>query len=176
MDCSLPGSSVHGILQTRIVEWLAISSSRGSSQPKARIRVSCTAGRFFTVWAARLKFKKKMPKVWFPIYSDILYPRRKSVPLSLSNQPFFFFQSSGSQILRHECQNQPEVTRVLGPPPAPVSDSVGLVRPGNLHFSQIPKRCQCPLRIHILAPLGNLSWQGRLRRVGLLFQEASLTP
>ena len=35
MDCSLPGSSVHGILQERVLEWVAISFSRGSSQPRA---------------------------------------------------------------------------------------------------------------------------------------------
>ena len=40
MDCSLPGSSVCGILQTRILEWVAMPSSRGSSQPKDRTQVS----------------------------------------------------------------------------------------------------------------------------------------
>ena len=45
-DCSLPGSSVRGILQARTLKRVAISFSRGSSQP----RVSCTAGRFFTNW------------------------------------------------------------------------------------------------------------------------------
>ena len=41
MDCSLPGSSVQGISQARILEWVAISSSRGSSQPRDQIQVSC---------------------------------------------------------------------------------------------------------------------------------------
>ena len=41
MDCSLPGSSLHGIFQARILEWVAISSSRGSSLSKDRTRVSC---------------------------------------------------------------------------------------------------------------------------------------
>ena len=41
MDCSLPGSSVHGILQARILEWVAISSSRGSSQPRDPSQVFC---------------------------------------------------------------------------------------------------------------------------------------
>ena len=48
LDCSLPGSSVHGIFQARILEWLAISFSRGSSWPKDRSHVPCIAGRFFT--------------------------------------------------------------------------------------------------------------------------------
>ena len=51
MDCSPSGSSVHGILQARILEWVAMPSSRGSSQPRDRTRVSGTAGSFFTVWA-----------------------------------------------------------------------------------------------------------------------------
>ena len=41
MDCSLPGSSVHGIFQARVLEWVAISFSRGSSQPRDRTWVSC---------------------------------------------------------------------------------------------------------------------------------------
>ena len=53
MDCSPLGSSIHEIFQARILEWVAISFSRGSSQPKDRSRVSCTAGRFFTEWATR---------------------------------------------------------------------------------------------------------------------------
>ena len=53
MDCSLPGFSVHGILQARVLEWVAISSSRGSSRPRNRTRVSCIVGRFFTNRATR---------------------------------------------------------------------------------------------------------------------------
>ena len=51
LDCSLPGSSVHGILQAIILEWIVISFSRGFSWPRDRTWVSCIAGRFFTVWA-----------------------------------------------------------------------------------------------------------------------------
>ena len=53
MGCSLPGSSVHRILQARILEWVAISFSRGSSQSKNRTPVSCIAGRFFTIRATK---------------------------------------------------------------------------------------------------------------------------
>ena len=58
MDCSLLGSSVHGILQAGILEWVAISSSRGSSQPRDGTLisyVSCIGGKFFTtsvMWKA----------------------------------------------------------------------------------------------------------------------------
>ena len=48
MDYSLPCSSVHGISQARILEWVAISSSSGSSQPRDRTHISCLAGKFFT--------------------------------------------------------------------------------------------------------------------------------
>ena len=51
MDWSPPGSSVHGILQARILEWVAISFSRGSSWRRDRTWVSCIAGRFFTIWS-----------------------------------------------------------------------------------------------------------------------------
>ena len=50
---SLPGSSVHGILQARILEWIAIFFSKGSSWPRDQAQVSCIAGRFFTIWATR---------------------------------------------------------------------------------------------------------------------------
>ena len=47
MNCSPPGSSIRGILQARILEWVAISYSRGSSQPRDQTRVSCIVGIFF---------------------------------------------------------------------------------------------------------------------------------
>ena len=53
MGCSLSGSSIHGIFQTRILEWVAISFSRGSSHPSDQTQVSCIAGRCFTIWATR---------------------------------------------------------------------------------------------------------------------------
>ena len=52
-DCNLPGSSVHGILQARILEWAAIPFSRESSPPRDQTQISCIAGRFFTVWDTR---------------------------------------------------------------------------------------------------------------------------
>ena len=55
MDCNLPGSSVHGILQARILEWVAMTSSRGTSWPGDQTHVFCAssiAGRFFTCWAS----------------------------------------------------------------------------------------------------------------------------
>ena len=53
MDSGLPGSSVHGMFQARILGWIAISSSRGSSQTRDQIWVSRIAGRLFTIWVTR---------------------------------------------------------------------------------------------------------------------------
>ena len=53
MDCSLPGSSVHGILQARMLEWIAVPFYRGSPQHKDWSQVSCIAGGFVTIWATR---------------------------------------------------------------------------------------------------------------------------
>ena len=53
--------TVHGILQARILEWVAFPFSRGSSQPRDQTRVSCTAGRFFTNGAMR-----EAPLKWKP--------------------------------------------------------------------------------------------------------------
>ena len=53
MDCSPPGSSVHRILQARILEGFAMPFSKGSSQPRDRTQASHIAGRFFTTWATR---------------------------------------------------------------------------------------------------------------------------
>ena len=53
MDCSLSDSSVHGILQKRILGWCAMPSSRGYSQPRDQTQISCIAGKFFIVWVTR---------------------------------------------------------------------------------------------------------------------------
>ena len=50
MDCSLPDSCIHEIFQAWILEWVVISFSRKSSQPRDWTQVSCNAGRFFTIW------------------------------------------------------------------------------------------------------------------------------
>ena len=62
MDCSSPGSSIHGILQARTLEWVAYHFSRGSSWPRIQTGVSCIAGRFFTNWAIREALAKALIK------------------------------------------------------------------------------------------------------------------
>ena len=53
MDCNPPGSSVHGILQSRILEWVAIPFSRGSSWPRDLTELFYIAGIFFNFWVTR---------------------------------------------------------------------------------------------------------------------------
>ena len=71
MDHSLPGSYVHGIFQARILEQVAISFSRRSSQPRDQIWVLHISGRFFTIWATReaVEYVKKelTCEYWFYI-------------------------------------------------------------------------------------------------------------
>ena len=61
MDCSPPGSPVHGILQERVLEWAAIPFSRGSSHTRGWTQVSCMPGRFFTVWTTREEMEYNSP-------------------------------------------------------------------------------------------------------------------
>ena len=63
MDYSPAGSSVCGILQARIMEWVALPFSKGSSLPRDRTQVSCTAGRFFIVWTTRRAHFSDYPKL-----------------------------------------------------------------------------------------------------------------
>ena len=57
MDCSPPDSSVHGLFQARILEWVAVLFFRGTSWPRDQTQVSCIAGRFFTSWSTQGKPK-----------------------------------------------------------------------------------------------------------------------
>ena len=83
MDCSSPGSSVLGILQARKLEWIVIFFSRGSSQPRDLSWVSCTAGRFFSVWATRevyvnLYVSPTLDWVSYPFSSGPSWPRNQT--------------------------------------------------------------------------------------------------
>ena len=81
MDCSPPGFSIHGILQARILEWVAISFSRESSQPRDGTQVSCITGRCFNLWATReAGIDKIYSKSWKEknLPPRILYPARLS--------------------------------------------------------------------------------------------------
>ena len=80
MDCSLPGFSVNGIFQARVLECVAISFSRGSSQPRDQTWVSGFAGRFFTLWATRealYRYQFSSVAQWCPTLCD---PMNRSMP------------------------------------------------------------------------------------------------
>ena len=62
MDCSLLGAYVHGIVQARILEWVAISFSMESYQPRGQTWVSFFSCRFFTIWATRKQFWERISK------------------------------------------------------------------------------------------------------------------
>ena len=70
MDCSLPGFSVHGIFQTRKLEWVAIPFSRGSSWLNDWTQVPWIAGRFFTIWATREAQYRLMTSKWMGMVPD----------------------------------------------------------------------------------------------------------
>ena len=96
MDCSSPGSSVHGILQARILEWVVVPFSRGSSSPRNRTQVFRIAGRFFTIWAIREALLLK------PLEKDI---KAKEIQTVLSSTVFicrfvFIFLKHNTQILQ----------------------------------------------------------------------------
>ena len=74
MDCSLPGSSVHGIFQARILEWVAISFSRRSSWSRDRTWVSHLVGKHFTVWATIKVYSPKSESESHSVVSDSLWP------------------------------------------------------------------------------------------------------
>ena len=67
IDSSLPGSSVHGILKERILEWIAISFSGRSSWTRSLTWVSCIAGKFFTGWARR----EDLPTIYWFQFSSV---------------------------------------------------------------------------------------------------------
>ena len=97
VDCSPAGSSVHWILQARILEWVAISLSREASQPPKRTWVSCIAGRLLTSFCV-LRFFILNSVTWNSLYEDSL----KCGFSSLFYRPWicFWCMFGGTAILR----------------------------------------------------------------------------
>ena len=100
MDCSPPGSSVHGILQARILEWVAMPSSRGSFPPRYGTHFSCIAGEFFSTSATwedphhLIQIKKKEKKGFFfcgeNLY-NILSQQLSNIPHSNANYCYLLY-------------------------------------------------------------------------------------
>ena len=78
--------TVHGILQARILEWVTIPISKGSSQPRDRTQVSCIAGRFFTSWATREMNSSSENSEQSQLFSFVLQNPCIKVKLSLVAQ------------------------------------------------------------------------------------------
>ena len=102
VDCSPPGSSVRGILQARIPEWVAIPFSRVSSWTRDQTQVSWIANRFFTIWATAEAQYRRRPLFIRNIHSNIEYDGQhidnfsemhcgKETPLYCIYSFFFFF-------------------------------------------------------------------------------------
>ena len=111
MDCSLPGSSVPGILPARVLEWVAMSSSRGSSQPRDWTQVSCIAGRSFIVWDTREAHPQSSQSAFTTVCLTLYTPKAPS--------------SSGRILWAHYALSRPDVAPLPGMlspphfPPAP---------------------------------------------------------
>ena len=100
MDCSLQGSSVYGILQARTLEWVTISSSRGSSRPRDGTWVSHIAGRCFTVWATR-----EATQAWYLTTLWVLCVSYHFPRLWISSSQCLSVSSSWSNWLSSQCPN-----------------------------------------------------------------------
>ena len=110
MHCGPPGSFIHGLLQARIQEWVAISFSWGSFWPRDQTHVSCIAGRFLTIWATRevhvLVYSNLY--VWFaPLFTswslELFLIYVQSLLLASTFMPHF--SSSKSEFLRQLPEN-----------------------------------------------------------------------
>ena len=86
MDCNVPGSSFQGIFQARILEWVAISFSKRSSQPRDWTRVSCIVGRCFTIWATR-EVPRQKPETPLILFCFVLFWPRLAACGILVPQP-----------------------------------------------------------------------------------------
>ena len=129
MDCSLPVSFVHGILQARILEWVAILLSRGSSPPRDKTCVSCIVGRYFTIWATKEKLQHRTNGSFISLFTW----RRKwqPTPVFLPGQSHgrgaWWATIHGVTIVGHDLATKP-------PPPPFILNTICLIR--TLWFKQ----------------------------------------
>ena len=88
MDCGLPGSSVHGIFQTRILESVAITFSRESSRSRGQTQVSVIAGRFFIIWG-KVYDKWEDIRIWALVFHKQPHPNHHYPLLNFCSQLHF---------------------------------------------------------------------------------------
>ena len=87
VDCSPPGSSVHGILQARTLEWVPVPFSMGSSQPRDQTHVSCIIGKFFTIWDTK-EAQGILEWVVYPFSRRSSQPRNRTVVACIAGRVF----------------------------------------------------------------------------------------
>ena len=86
VDCSPPGSSIHGSLQARILEGVAIPFSKGSSWPRNQTQVSCIVGRFFTFWATREDPSVEQFNVFLSFFYNKTEPKFEELTAEMSER------------------------------------------------------------------------------------------
>ena len=129
MDCSLPGSSLHGILQARVLEWVAISFSRGSSWPRDQTQVSRIPGRRFNLWATR-EAQENCP--W--VLSTLIWVQRGLGTLSWSIHTFPTMTRRGSYLtLSFPSNHSPSLIKKLV-----------LLWQVTIYPPSVPKICKTP--------------------------------
>ena len=164
MDCNTPGSSVHGILQERILEWITIPFSRGSCRLRDQAWVFCIAGGFFTICATR-----EAPKSWCMLLISILdahlFILSKSMkciniswegmlflsqPHSIHSWDFYFFLTS-LHMHRHNYSLYiiHPVSRPGQQPLLPISVSCAF----NCDFLKPEESRICPYKLNSYAPI-----------------------
>ena len=104
VDCSPPGSSVHGILQAGILEWVAILFSRGSSRPRDQTCVSRIVGRFFAIWASGVHLFKLHPNIMIPWF--LLCMVIKCLSVKWTSFIFWYLPAAGLLGWDGECPHQ----------------------------------------------------------------------
>ena len=125
VNCSLPGSSVHGILQARILQRVAISFSRGSSRSRDRTRVSRIAGRCFNLWATREAHIIHVKNIiWYLSFSvwltslNIIISRSRSIHITANGIISFFFLWLSNWIsdywIKRAYSSLPQLPQILG--------------------------------------------------------------
>ena len=162
MNCNLPGSSAHGIFQARILEWAAVSFSRGFSPPRYQTRVSCIAGWFFTIWVPR-------DVVQFSLVSQSCLTLCNSMDCSMPGLPVPHQLPELAQTRVHQISDaiQPPHTLLSPSPPAfNLSQHQGLFKWVS-SSNQLPKVLEFHLQLSgsrwVIIP----SWLSALRRSSL---------
>ena len=154
MDCSPPGSSVHRILRARILEWVAISFSRGSFWLRDQTWISCIVGKHFTVWATS-KVNFRSDQINRSVMSDSLW----AYELQHTRPPCPHYLPEFAQTRVHWVGDLVQLSHPLSPPFPPahnLSQHQGLFQwAGSSH--RVPKvlelqhqSCQWIFRVDFL--------------------------